>query len=90
MGLTMREKRALTNEIAVRYRKESKRGKQAMLDEFCRTTGYHRKYAVHLLGRWGKKQIILIAQKPVEFVFGTSRKRKTSRRPTRKHTIITA
>ena len=48
MGLTIREKRALTNEIAVRYRKESKRGKQAMLDEFCRTTGYHRKYAVHL------------------------------------------
>ena len=81
MGLTMREKRALTNEIAVRYRKESKRGKQAMLDEFCRTTGYHRKYAVHLLGRWGKKQIIFIDQKPVEFVVGTPRKRKTSRRP---------
>ena len=81
MGLTMREKRALTNEIAVRYRKESKRGKQAMLDEFCRTTGYHRKYAVHLLGRWGKTEIILIDQKPVEFVFGTPRKRKTSRRP---------
>ena len=49
---------------------------------FCRTT-YHRKYAVHLLGRWGKKQIIFIDQKPVEFIFGTSRKRKTSRTSTK-------
>ena len=31
MGLTMREKKALTSEMAARYRKETKTGKQAIL-----------------------------------------------------------
>ncbi|TVQ37280.1 MAG: transposase [Spirochaetaceae bacterium] len=76
MGLTMREKKALTNEIAVRYRAESKNGKQAILDEFCRSTGYHRKYAMHLLNTWGKKKIHVVDGKLVEFVVGKPRKRK--------------
>jgi hypothetical protein len=76
MGLTMREKKALTNEIAVRYRAESKNGKQAILDEFCRSTGYHRKYAMHLLNTWGTKKIHVVDGKPFEFVVGEPRKRK--------------
>ncbi|NBB90551.1 MAG: transposase, partial [Spirochaetes bacterium] len=60
MGLTMREKKALTNEIAVRYRSESKSGKRAILDEFCQATGYHRKYAMQLLNSWGKKKILVV------------------------------
>ena len=68
MGLTMREKKVLTNEIAVRYRKESKIGKQAILDEFCRTTGYHRKYAVQVLNSWGKKKIRVIDGESIELV----------------------
>jgi hypothetical protein len=75
MGLTMREKKALTNEIAVRYRAESKNGKQAILDEFCRSTGYHRKYAMHLLNTWGTKKIHVVDGKPIEFVVGEPRKR---------------
>lgn len=74
MGLTMREKKALTNEIAVRYRAHSKDGKKAILDEFCRTTGYHRKYAMQLLNSWGKKKIHVVDGKPVEFVVGAPRK----------------
>ena len=80
MGLTMREKEALTNEIAARYRKESKKGKQAILDEFCRTTGYHRKYALQLLNSWGKKQIRVFEGEVVEFVVGKPRKAKKRER----------
>ena len=76
MGLTMREKKALTNEIAARYRRECKTGKQAILDEFCRTTGYHRKYAVQVLNSWGKKKIHVVDGRLVEFVVGNPRKRK--------------
>jgi hypothetical protein len=76
MGLTMREKKALTNEIAVRYRAESKNGKKAILNEFCQSTGYHRKYAMHLLNTWGKKKLHVVDGKPIEFVVGKPRKRK--------------
>ena len=74
MGITMSAKRTITNAIAARYRAESKRGKQMMLDEFCRTTGYHRKYAIQLLGSWGTQRIHRIDGKPVAFVVGTPRK----------------
>ncbi len=74
MGLTMRQKKALTNEIAVRYRGESRKGKQAILDEFCRSTGYHRKYAMQLLNSWGKKKIAIVEGEAVAFVVGEPRK----------------
>ena len=32
-----------------RYRKAEGKAKGGMLDEFCLTTGYHRKYAIRLL-----------------------------------------
>ena len=35
--------------IVVRYRKASKKQKTAILDEFCQTCGYNRKYAIYLL-----------------------------------------
>lgn len=34
-----------------RYHQQSKQGKAAILTEFCRTTGYHRKSAIRLLNR---------------------------------------
>ena len=68
MGITMSAKRTITNAIAARYRAESKRGKQMMLDQFCRTTGYHRKYAIQLLGSWETQRIHRIDGKPVVFV----------------------
>ena len=74
MGITMSAKRTITNAIAARYRAESKRGKQMMLDAFCRTTGYHRKYAIQLLGSWGTQRMHRIDGKPVAFVVGTPRK----------------
>jgi len=34
-----------------RYKKADRRGRSKLLDEFCEMTGYHRKYAIALLGR---------------------------------------
>jgi hypothetical protein len=35
--------------VYARYRRADRRAKHAVLDEFCATTGYHRKYALRLL-----------------------------------------
>jgi hypothetical protein len=35
--------------VYARYRRTDRKGKQAVLDEFCANTGYHRKYALRLL-----------------------------------------
>ena len=54
MGLTMKDKKALTQELARRYRGSDRKQKTTILDEFVSTTGYRRKYAIHLLANWGK------------------------------------
>lgn len=53
MGLTMKEKRTITKEVAGRYRRVSKKGKGAILDEFVELTGYNRSYASHVLHNQG-------------------------------------
>ena len=35
----------------MRYKKADKAGRSRLLDEFCAQTGYHRKYAIGLLGK---------------------------------------
>jgi hypothetical protein len=45
VGLSMVERRAVTREVARRYRSSSKTVKGAMLDELCALTGWHRDYA---------------------------------------------
>ncbi len=82
MGLSMKQRKALTQEIARRYRRETKQGKKTILDEFCMTTGYNRKYATNLLNRWGTSQVMMIDDKPVKVVVGAPRKaRKRVGRP---------
>lgn len=76
MGLTMSEKKAITRETAVRYRKSDRANKQKILDEFTETTGYNRKYAIHLLNRWGTEQIQRIDGELIRFVVGTPKKRR--------------
>lgn len=51
MALTMHQKRAITKELAGRYRRSTKRQKRLILDEFVATTGYNRSYAAWALTR---------------------------------------
>ena len=55
MGLTMSEKKAITKEVARRYRKARKKEKGGILDEFVATTGYNRSYASWVLSNWGRE-----------------------------------
>jgi Integrase core domain len=45
MGLTLTERRAVTDAIAIRYAHADKRTKSFILDELCATTGWHRNHA---------------------------------------------
>jgi hypothetical protein len=58
MGLTMKEKQAVTREYKSRYQKAAKKAKSALLDEFTRLTGYHRKSAVRLLSGKPVREIL--------------------------------
>jgi hypothetical protein len=49
------ERRAYLEAIRARYRRASKAGKTAILNEFCAVCGYHRKYALRLLGAQHKR-----------------------------------
>ena len=44
MGLTLAERRAITETAATRYQLASKRGKGRILDELCANTGWHRNH----------------------------------------------
>lgn len=47
--MSSKSKREYLEAIHPRYRKASRRQKALILDEFCRTCGYHRKHAIRLL-----------------------------------------
>ncbi len=49
MALSMRERQAITREMARRYAKARKEQRGAMLDELCALTGYNRSYAARRL-----------------------------------------
>lgn len=47
--MTTMSKKELISATKPRYLKDSKKGKTKILDEFCRNTGYNRKYAIKIL-----------------------------------------
>jgi len=49
VALSMRERQAITKEMARRYKRASKRERGLMLDELCALSGYNRSYAARLL-----------------------------------------
>jgi hypothetical protein len=76
MGFTMKEKQTLTREYAPRYRQANRTMKSVILDEYVRLTGYHRKYALAILARWGKTLFMEADGKPVKVQAGTAKRRK--------------
>jgi len=45
VGLSMAERKAVTRQLADRYRKAPKKQKKLILDELCALTGWHRDHA---------------------------------------------
>jgi len=76
MGLTMSERKALTKQTAVRYRKSGKKQKGKILEEFVASTGYTRKYAGWILRNLGKRRIVYLNGELVELVVGQPRKKR--------------
>lgn len=73
MGLDMKTRRKITDQIARRYQKASRKQKSQMLDEFVSLSGYHRKYASHLLSQWGKTRLVRIDGQLVRLKAGNRR-----------------
>jgi hypothetical protein len=63
MGLTMKEKKAVTRQVRSRYRKAGRKEKSAILDEFIKITGYkNRKYALRILNKPAQAQALLFVK----------------------------
>jgi len=58
MELTMQERKKLTMVKAQAYLKAGRAKKTAMLDDFCESTGYHRKYAARVLHQAGQRYLL--------------------------------
>ena len=48
-GLLTKEKKPITREMARRYRKADRKGKQRILNNFVHVNEYNRKYTLHVL-----------------------------------------
>ena len=58
MELTMQERKKLTMVKAQAYLKAGRAKKMAMLDDFCESTGYCRKYAARVLHQAGQRYLL--------------------------------
>lgn len=76
MRLNMSERQSLVRVTAERYQRSGKREKRLILDEFVKSSGYHRTYASFLLGNHGRR--IKISPKVV--LIGDVRKRERKKR----------
>lgn len=66
----MHERIALTDKYAKEYQKATKKEKGKILNTLCKTTGYNRKYAMHLLSNWGKIKLVRIDGKLIKLKAG--------------------
>lgn len=81
MRLTMPIRKALTDDHASRYRASTYSERRKLLDQFITETGYNRKYASHLLLRWGLSKFLQIDDQLVKLKAGKPKRRtRTGRR----------
>lgn len=85
MGLTMRERKAVTNELANRYQKVGKSERGRLLAEFIKLTGYSRCYASHVLHNWGTKHVRIVDGERVEVIIGGASGRSKARSKPRRY-----
>ena len=79
MGLDMKTKKKLSEETAKRYCTAAKKQKTKILDEFIATTGYNRKYAIHVLKNSAYVKVTHfnnVARQSVQVITKTGKKRK--------------
>lgn len=72
MGLTMSQRKAVTREMAERYRSASRRSRQYMLDELCALTGWHRDHARKALRLAGRAPRVSRPRRPPRVVYDES------------------
>ena len=78
MGLDMKTKKKLSEETAKRYCTAAKKQKTKILDEFIATTGYNRKYAIHVLKNSAYVKVTHfnnVARQSVQVITKTRKKR---------------
>ena len=78
MGLDMKTKKKLTEKTAKRYCTAGKKNKTKILDEFIATTGYNRKYAIHVLKNTAYIKVThfnTVARQSVQLITKTRKKR---------------
>ena len=79
MGLTMRERHAVTRELTERYQKASKKARGAILTDFCALTGYSRYHARFLLRNCGKRFTKMVGRARVTFICAQARPQGAAR-----------
>ena len=57
-------------------RRAGKKQKGVILGEFVESTGYQRKYAIHLLNSWGRTRVVRIDGQLVKLVVGRPQRAK--------------
>src|SRR5215218_7619741 len=68
MGLTLAERRAITETAATRYHLASKSSKSRILDELCANTGWHRNHARKALAAALRPKIVTArSPRPVKY-----------------------
>lgn len=87
----MKERKAVSREVAKRYQKSRKKVKSKILDEFVQLTGYTRCYARYILRNWGRK-IVLRAKTGGRIILAGDRRIKSKRQKERTYNqkVLTA
>lgn len=83
MGLTMRERQAVTKGLALKYRRARKKEKGAILDTLTGLTGYNRSYAARVLRRRAQPAVVgtgVVRGVKVTFVADERGNKRTKRR----------